>query len=245
MQFFSKTDCGKVRTNNEDNYYASEESFGLLMIVADGMGGHQAGEIASLQAVKTVTEHIKSNITEKAAPNKILDILRTAINKANEDVFTSASSDKKLNGMGTTIDICIIMGSTAYIAHVGDSRVYRISKSGKITQITRDHSLVQHLIENGTITEEEAKIHPQRNIITRALGTGSFVESDTYISKFEDGDNILLCSDGLTSMVADSIISEIIMSENSPEKAVNALIDAANNAGGNDNITAVIARKAN
>ena len=169
--------------------------------------------------------------------------MRTAINKANEEVFLASASDKKLSGMGTTIDICVIAGASAYIAHVGDSRVYRISKTGKITQITNDHSLVQYLLENGTITKEEAQTHPQRNIITRALGTETSVEADTYISGFENGDNILLCSDGLTNMVSDERISAIVLSEDSPEKAVISLIAAANDAGGNDNITVVLAKK--
>lgn len=242
MQFFSQSDCGKVRTNNEDNCYLSEEAFGLLMIVADGMGGHQAGEIASYRATRVAAEYIKINFPEKTAPYKILGVLRTAVKKANEEVFLASVSDNNLKGMGTTIDICVITGTHVYIAHVGDSRVYRISKEGEITQITSDHSLVQYLLENGTITQEEAQTHPQRNIITRALGTENSVETDTYISEFKDGDNILLCSDGLTNMVSDTAIAEIVLSESSPEKAVTALINAANDAGGSDNITAVLAR---
>lgn len=243
MQFFSQSDCGSVRENNEDSCFAGRVGRYTVLMVADGMGGASGGEIASAAAVKTVREFIEQKIKRSSSPGQILEIMRGAVHRANLDIMTVAAGDRKLDGMGTTVDVCVIDGSTAYIAHVGDSRVYRIDKSGKAVRITRDHSLIEYMLETGVITPEEAETHPQRHVITRALGTELNVEADTYITPFEKNETLLLCSDGLTNMVSEEKIAEITASAENTEQAAKSLINAANAAGGTDNITVVLARK--
>lgn len=243
MQFFSQSDRGAVRENNEDSCFAGRVGRYTLLIVADGMGGASGGEVASASAVKTVCDFVGQRLKRNSSPGQILEVLRGAVQRANLDIMTLAAGDRKLDGMGTTIDVCAADGDSAYIAHVGDSRVYRIDKSGRAIRITRDHSLMEYMLETGVITREEAETHPQRHVITRALGTELHVEADTYITPFEKNDTLLLCSDGLTNMVSDEKIAEIVSAADSTEQAAKNLIDAANAAGGTDNITVVLARR--
>lgn len=237
------TNCGMIRQNNEDSFFARNIGDYTLLIVADGMGGHNGGEIASSEAVKVASDYISQRLKKHMTPSRICQILQGAVNRANMDIFTIASSDQNLSGMGTTVDVCVTDGSNAYIAHVGDSRVYKINNEKKAVQITRDHSLVEYMIATGQITRAEAENHPQRHMITRALGTDSSVEADTYVVSLSNGDTILLCTDGLSNMLNGKEIAQIVLKNDDLSVAASALTDAANNRGGFDNITVVMYRK--
>lgn len=229
MKIYGITDKGMVRKSNQDCFYISEQ--GSWCVIADGMGGHNGGETASTMAVRIISEVM-------AQPNDDAeDALRTAIVAANNAVYKKSTEKSELDGMGTTVVLLKMDGSIAYIGHVGDSRAYYINGE-KIIQLTKDHSIVQKLIDSGTITPNQAKNHPQKNLITRAVGTERFVEIDVNRVICTAGDYILLCTDGLSSMVDDKDIFNIIM-EN-PDTAVKNLVDAANSAGGRDNVTAVL-----
>lgn len=241
MQFFSLSDRGKRRTNNED--FAIAEAFNdyIILILADGMGGHKGGEIASGCGAKTALSSIKSKLKNTTTPEDIQSIISKAVKRANLEILAEAQSCESLEGMGTTMDVCVVKENTAYIAHVGDSRVYKIGADEKITQITRDHSLVEYMLESGAITYEEAQHHPQKNVITRALGTNSSVEVDTFTTDIAKGDKLLLCSDGLTNMVEEAKIAKIVSSEESLDKIAHTLVSEANTKGGVDNITVIVA----
>lgn len=225
MKMYGATDIGLVRATNQDNFYI--DTPGKWTVVADGMGGHNGGETASAVAV----DEIKKVMSAK-------DGIKKAITVANTVVYRMATENKELAGMGTTAVLCKVDKGKANIAHVGDSRAY-IYSGGKLTQITKDHSIVQQLIDSGTITPEQAIYHPQRNLITRAVGTEKNILVDFNTVDFKDGDCILLCSDGLSSYVMDKDI-ENILANNSGSNAVDKLIEAAINSGGKDNITVVL-----
>lgn len=227
MFYATGTDIGKVRTNNEDYVYAKEN----IMIVADGMGGHNAGEVASRIAVETAME-ILSGIKENYIEN-----IKVAIETANEKVFSMATGERA--GMGTTMDICIYSAGKLFLGHVGDSRVYAI-RNGEAIRITSDHSYVEMLLSKGEITKEEAENYPMKHMITRAVGVGEKTECDFYEFDIEENDKILLCTDGLTNMVKDEDIADIVTKAEVPEEAVENLIIRANEAGGKDNISAIV-----
>lgn len=239
MQVFAKTDIGKARKTNEDFYYVSKPEDKIkLFILADGMGGYSAGEVASQMAVKTVKEYIykhfeKNNDTQEKIENLLID----SIEYANNVIYKKAESKKELNGMGTTLDVCLIYNNKVYIGHVGDSRVYRIRKDF-MRKLTKDHSYVQTLIEDGEITKEEAFYHPKKNMITKALGCNEKIEPDVYIKTFIKDDIILMTSDGLTNMVREDEIYNIIKQDK--VNATENLVKQANDNGGYDNITVVI-----
>lgn len=239
MQVFAKTDIGRERKINEDFYYISEAEDKIkLFILADGMGGYNAGEVASKMAVEAVKEYIYKHFQKnKDSKEKIEDLLREAIEYANNVVYKKSQSQKELNGMGTTLDVCLIYNSKVYIGHVGDSRVYRIRKEF-MRRITRDHSYVQTLIEDGTITKEEAFHHPKKNMLTKALGCMEKVEPDIYTKTFIKDDMILMSSDGLTNMIKEDEIYNTIKQDK--ENATENLVKQANDNGGYDNITVVI-----
>lgn len=225
MQIWGVTNQGMVRSNNQDNFYIGE---GWCMI-ADGMGGHNGGETASAMAVETAAAHLKEHPFD-------FDGIVPAANRA---IFERAVNEKELAGMGTTIVLAHAPSPHMMrILHVGDSRAYKICRRG-IFPLTRDHSVVEELIEQGTITREEAKTHPQRHFITRAVGTTPHVEAEICLADIAEGDMILLCTDGLTNMVSDREIYDIVMSEK-PEEAPEKLVALANEHGGADNITAVL-----
>lgn len=236
MKVSSATSVGRIRPSNEDSYFVSppESSDMVLAVVADGMGGHNAGEIASGKAVSI----LKKNVQEGNGENP-RDILIRAVEKANREIYEMSIKESKFSGMGTTITACIADDNRVTAAQVGDSRLYLI-REGKITQITKDHSLVEMLLENGRITEEEAKHHPQKNVITRAVGTEKNVEVDMYEFTAKAGDVILLCSDGLVNMVENEEILSVIISRDALDSAADKLVDAAEIAGGTDNITVVL-----
>lgn len=236
---FAKTDIGKARDTNQDYYYVSTPEEPIqLYILADGMGGYNGGEIASRLATDAVQRYIKTNFPE--APKErdaILYLLKSAMEYANMVVYEKSKEVKELEGMGTTLEICLIYNNRAYIGHIGDSRIYRI-RGQFIRKLTTDHSYVETLVKDGTITKEEAKHHPKKNMLMKALGCLEFAEPDVMVKNFQKGDIIVMTSDGLTNMVEESTIHETII--NNFENSDKLLIDMANNAGGVDNITVVI-----
>ena len=219
------------RENNEDFFLVDLER--NLFIVADGMGGHRAGEIASALAVKAVKEYL-SNIPGINAAAAI----REAVQAANYQVFVHASLEDALEGMGTTLTVLWIVGRTGYVAHVGDSRAYLI-RDGAIDRITCDHSLVQEMVENGGLSEYEARIHPQRNILTRAVGTQSQALVDVDVVNLKK-DILLLCTDGLNSVLSDEEICNIVTSSTTVTQSSSTLVNCAAQRGGQDNITAIV-----
>ena len=239
MRAFAKSDIGKVRDMNQDSFYISKpEDKVQLFIVADGMGGYKGGEVASKLAVETSKNYILNNFDSiEHDRESILNLIKSAIEYANLVVFEKSKEIPELENMGTTLDVCLVIPNKVYIGHVGDSRVYRKRKDF-FRKLTTDHSYVQKLVSDGTITKEEAYNHPKKNMLIKALGCSSFVEPDTSVKGFLKDDVLLMCSDGLTNMLRDEEIAKII-SEN-PVEACNKLVEAANNNGGFDNITTVI-----
>lgn len=236
MKVSSATSVGRTRPLNEDAYFVSElnGSDTVLAIVADGMGGHNAGEIASGKAVGVVKKDVPKNLGKNPK-----DLLIKAVNNANREIYEMSKNEEGMSGMGTTITACVAESNHVTAIQVGDSRLYLVQKDS-ITQITKDHSLVEMLVENGKITKEQAKIHPQKNIITRAVGTDKTVDADIYEFNVEPGDIILLCSDGLVNMVEDEEILSVINTSETLEFAANKLVESAENAGGTDNITVIL-----
>ncbi len=243
ITFACKTDVGRVRDHNED--YAIAEApveaerrrRGMVFIIADGMGGHQAGEVASERAARTTLEEYY------AAPmDDVPASLRHAIQTANNQVYQMAQANVARAGMGTTIVMAAIIGREVHIANVGDSRAYLVRHALRtITQITTDHSFVGEQVQAGILTKEQAKLHPQRNVITRALGSAPTVQVDTYQGDLQEGDIILLCSDGLTEHVTEEKIQELV-THYDPEAAATRLIGLAKEGGGSDNISVIVLR---
>lgn len=238
MNILAKTDIGKAREMNQDCYYIPGPDEELkLYIVADGMGGYNGGDVASNLAVFTSKKYIYENVKQNMQEEDIKQLLINAIYAANKAVFEKSQSTEELEEMGTTLDICFIYNNKMYIGHIGDSRVYKI-KENKIEQITTDHSYVQKLLKEGSITEEEAKNHPKRNMLMKALGTQENEEPDIYMLNLETGDIILMCTDGLTNLVNEEDVCEIITQD--IHKSHEILIETANKKGGMDNITVII-----
>ena len=228
-----RTDIGKLRKQNEDAAWFDESR--AVFAVADGMGGHLAGEVASRMAIEAVQRMAKDNDVPGIAA------LRDAVAGAHETILTHAQSHIECAGMGTTLSVLWLSRNYAYIAHVGDSRIYRL-RAGSLSQITQDHSLVEELVRAGLITREQARTHPRRNIITRALGTHGENEPDLLVTDVQDGDLFLLCTDGLTGMVTDAQIERILL-ESDMEAAADALLAAALDAGGRDNVTLILCER--
>jgi protein phosphatase len=232
LQPFGVTDAGKVRQNNEDALLVGEGTDETLFAVADGIGGFEAGEVASSIAI---------DVLKRLQPD---DSFEQAIREANRRILAAGRGDEKLSGMGTTV-VAVRFGGTqaepvAEVAHVGDSRAYLV-RDGEVRPVTEDHSLVAELVRSGDLTRAQAAEHPQKNLITRALGADEEVDVDTAVLPIEAGDRVLLCSDGLSDMVPEARISEIVLeSPDDPERASRGLLSAALEAGGNDNITVVI-----
>jgi PPM family protein phosphatase len=229
----SITETGKVRQANEDAVLET----GNLFAVADGMGGHQAGEVASAMALGVIGQYIEDNLG-LIPGEKLVEKAATA---ANASVYQKASSSSKYRQMGTTLTMIYREGDTAYIAHVGDSRAY-LFRDGNLRRLTRDHSLVAALVEDGEITEEQAMHHPQRNIILRALGLSPQVEVDISAVKIMPGDVFLIASDGLTGLIEDAKVAEVLAAPREPSEWARALVDMALDAGGTDNVSVVVVR---
>lgn len=237
MNLFSMTDVGRKREINEDYIYASDKPVGNLpnlFIVADGMGGHNAGDYASRHAVEKVVEVIEADTEEYDAEN----ILQKAIDDANAYINRMSRQDRKYRGMGTTFVAVTFDGHRVTVANVGDSRMYIINDF--ITQITKDHSLVEEMVEMGGIDREAARTHPDKNIITRAIGVKEYVLVDFFDVHIGDKEKILLCTDGLTNMLRDDEIHRIIIGNSSLDEAGRKLIETANENGGVDNIAVVL-----
>lgn len=235
MRMGECTDIGRMRDTNEDSYfsYLNENLVGGM--VADGMGGHNAGEVAS----RMTTMIVKDSIIQKFNPDinyiECGEIIRRAFLDANEEIFEYARHHKEAEGMGTTASSGFIFKNKLITVHVGDSRVYTVNTDG-IKQITTDHSYVQELLRRGTITEEDVKTHPQKNIITRAIGTEPTIKVDVSIKDY-NGEVVFICSDGLSNLVSDEQIFEVINKNDDLQMAMVKLVELANKKGGNDNIT--------
>ena len=225
----SKT--GLVRQRNEDRFYAQ----GPLLIVADGMGGYTGGEYASTMVVDTIVE-----VVDKATEIST-EVLENAILKANRMVYEKSQSYKELEGMGTTAVVAYVQEDTLYWAHVGDSRLYLYGQEG-LHRMTKDHSMVQQLVEAGTITEDEVIHHPKRNMLTRAIGVYETVEVDTGVVEVHQNDRILLCSDGLSGYIEESKIELVLSEENDERRALEDLVHLVYDAGARDNVTIVLGR---
>ncbi len=237
MKIYSKIDKGIVRNSNQDAYFAGEISQEITFaVVCDGMGGAKAGNVASTAAVKSISEYIANSYRNNMSLDDITKMLRNAIISANIEVYDMASQNEQLQGMGTTVVAAVVRGENAVIANVGDSRVYLIDDS--ITQLTTDHSIVQTLIESGKITVEDAKVHPRKNVITRALGAESDVAVDIAEYNLSENNTLLLCTDGLTNFVSEEDILKTFK-ENDISVVSEKLVELANIGGGGDNITAV------
>ena len=239
MRIYSATDVGQKRKMNQDYVFVSEGPVGNLpnlFTVADGMGGHNAGDYASSHAVRILVDEIR----EDADYNPV-KVIRHAIETANTEIRNRAQEDENLRGMGTTMVVATIVDQYAYVANVGDSRLYVIQDG--IHQITRDHSLVQEMVKMGEISEEEARNHPDKNIITRAIGVKENVEPDIYEYRLKKGDIILMCTDGLSNMVEDEDMFNIVKGSRDVVEAVQMLIEKANSNGGRDNIGVIVAEQ--
>ena len=249
----SVTDVGRVRKSNQDAYCAllapnTPPGVGGVLAVADGMGGHQGGERASQMATAGVRRllgkarpGVSPDTVPPASPDGRLAQIRDVVTKVNGEVFAAANTPET-RGMGTTLSLAVIEGATLSVGHVGDSRVYLL-RNGSLAQLTPDHSWVAEEVARGALSPEDARQHPRRNLITRAVGIGPSVEPFTFSAELEQGDTLLLCSDGLHGLVPDEQIGAVL-SGKEPKEAADTLIEMANAAGGNDNITAVVARVA-
>jgi serine/threonine protein phosphatase PrpC len=239
LKFAAGTDKGLLREINEDSCMIIPgcSSSPYAFIIADGMGGHNCGEIASRMAVEYVSEFMRSN-GSKLGRDNMQQELRSVVEQANRAVYEKSLESDEYSGMGTTLTIAVIDGETLTAAHVGDSRLYMV-RDGEIRQLTEDHSYIGELLRSGSLTREEAEKHPGRNIITRAVGCSPEILVDVVSQEIMKNDIFILCTDGLTNMICDNEISGIVR-ENSPEEACSRLIEAANRQGGDDNITVIV-----
>lgn len=241
MKCFGLSDIGNIRKNNEDFYKVKMYDNNVaLAVIADGMGGTNGGEIASSIACETIFDLFENQYSEfpTFTERKIKQTIINYVKSANEIIYNKSLKNIDLKNMGTTIVLSLYINGTLYIANVGDSRLY-INTNGKLNQITKDHSYVEELLKLGMISDEQAKSHPQKNIITRALGTDENVEVDLYTEKLSKSDKVLLCTDGLTNMISDDDILKY-MSDDDLSFIAKSLIDEAKLRGGNDNITVVV-----
>jgi len=239
LESFAITDIGSRREVNQDYVYCNDDAVGLLpnlYIVADGMGGHKAGDFASRYSVSEFEKELKE---QKA--RTIIGSMEGAIRQVNEKLLKEAAAEPEYEGMGTTFVAACIHEGTLFVLNIGDSRLYLIHEKGTIRQITQDHSLVEEKIQRGEIDRKDAKNHPEKNVITRALGAMEQVVPDFFEVELEPGDYVLLCSDGLTNMVEDVNMKEIVLSQDTTlEEKAGKLIDLANENGGRDNISLVL-----
>ena len=236
------TDTGLRRNHNED-HIGFNQKLGIA-VLADGMGGHQAGEIAAHMAVESVLEHLQDLADRQSSRpitgSQLLEFVSNTISYSNSMIYQAAEALEEHKGMGTTLVAAIVKGSQIYAGHVGDSRLY-LFRDGELKRITRDHSLVQDLVDRGFYTEEEARMASVGHIVTRALGTKADVEVDTIQHELQQGDVLMLCSDGLSDMVADWLIADSLNERNENlEETANKLVELANRNGGKDNISVIL-----
>ena len=236
LSSYAMTDIGRTRTVNQDYVFSCLEPIGNLpnlFIVADGMGGHQAGDFASSYSVKKFLESVSLSLQKN--PHKIFE---DAIRYANRELIEKSKANPDLRGMGTTLVALTIIGEKAYVANVGDSRLYCMEDV--LTQVTIDHSLVQEMIRIGELTKEDARFHPDKNIITRAVGAGKDIRADFFEFTLTQKSILLMCSDGLSNMVEDEQLAVLLKSAKTPEKIGKKLIETANKNGGKDNIAVIV-----
>lgn len=239
MEVYSKTDIGLVRKENQDSSAFSVISSSCVWaVVCDGMGGANGGKEASLLAVEHITENLNRDYRDTMSAEEIGDMLIRAAEEANSLIFTKSLEDPDLCGMGTTCDLAFVRGSTVHVVHVGDSRTYSI-RGAKILQITEDHSVVQEMVNRGELTPDQAMIHPNKNLITRAIGVSPEVHIDYIEAEFACGDVILLCSDGLSNFVSKADMVKIV-NENRGIMMIDTLVETAKRHGGSDNITVTV-----
>lgn len=240
MRYAAESDSGKVRELNEDSYkiIAGHQGVPDTFIVADGMGGHSSGEVASRMAVEFAEEYVLKH-PDMFSKEDTLSGIKKLMEEANRTVFLKAAETQENFGMGTTFIASVILNNVLYIGHIGDSRVYLI-REGRIQRLTTDHSYIEELVRNGSLTREEAENHPKKNIITRALGCEEEALVDTLSIGIEDGDIFVLCTDGLTNMLKEDEILAIISSNGEPKDACRELVSLANEKGGDDNITVIV-----
>ena len=239
IKAYAKSDVGKVRELNEDSFYISDSLDEIqLYILADGMGGYKGGEVASKLAIQSAKNYIESNFKEiEKDKDSIIQLVGSSVEYANMIVYEKSKENDELNGMGTTLDVCLIYNNRVFIGHVGDSRVYRIRKEF-MRKLTQDHSYVQKLVKDGTITKEEAVHHPQKNMLMKALGCNAFVEPDVMVKGFLKDDILIMNSDGLTNLVSKEEIFK--WTKKDIEQAPRELVNLANENGGYDNITVIV-----
>ena len=239
IKAYAKSDVGKVRELNEDSFYISDSLDEIqLYILADGMGGYNGGEIASKLAIQSAKNYIESNFKEiEKDKDSIIQLVGSSVEYANMIVYEKSKENDELNGMGTTLEVCLIYNNRVFIGHVGDSRVYRIRKEF-MRKLTQDHSYVQKLVKDGTITKEEAVHHPQKNMLMKALGCNAFVEPDVMVKGFLKDDILIMNSDGLTNLVSQEEIFREAKTD--IEQAPKELVNLANEKGGYDNITVIV-----
>ena len=240
MEYYALSDTGRLREQNQDFYCVSEEGRYPVYVLCDGMGGHRAGEVASEKAAKDITETMVDLMNED--DGSLFVKIASSVSHANNLVYSMSLKEPLYSGMGTTCEICAISPDGAHIGHIGDSRVYIFAEKG-LYQVTKDHSLVEEMIDQGRLTREEAATYEQRSYITRALGTQPTVQADTYLVAFRPGDIILMCSDGLTNMVAEIDIAYVLSEKTSLEEKAKRLVDMANDNGGQDNITVILIKR--
>lgn len=238
MQIFAKTDKGKVRSTNQDSFYINTLSDGsALAVVCDGMGGANAGDVASRTAVEIISNYVVNSYSPTMNFDDTVKLITNAVMSANIEIFDMSQKNELLKGMGTTAVISVVRDDSAVICNVGDSRAYLVN--GELKQITRDHSVVQSLVESGDLLPEQAINHPEKNVITRALGVEENVITDSYIVDFNKDSKILLCTDGMSNFVSSETLLKII-NNNETDKITALLIDEANFGGGKDNITVAV-----
>jgi protein phosphatase len=235
LRYAVASDVGQRRDANEDSVYTSSR----LLAVADGMGGHVAGEVASSAAIAAVTD-LDRRLADENAKADLLEVLSETVTDAASRLTGLADEDPALQGMGTTLTALLWDGTRLVVAHVGDSRAYRL-RAGELAQITRDHTVVQELVDQGRITPEAATTHPSRSVLTRALQSGGEADPDVFTLDVQPGDRYLICSDGLSDVVPPELLREVLAAVAEPEAAVGKLVELANEAGGPDNITCVVA----
>lgn len=236
MRVYAATDVGREREVNQDYIFCSVEPVGKLpnlFIVADGMGGHKAGDLASRYTVETFIESVKASDSDNP-----ITIINDAIVEANGRLLEKAEESEAYSGMGTTLVVCTIIGESMYVANVGDSRLYLYD--GKLSQITRDHSLVEEMVSLGRIERSEARYHEKKNVITRAVGGSKEIMADFFEAELTAGNRIIMCSDGLSNMVEDGEIEQVLADNASVEEKTKKLLDRANENGGKDNIAIII-----
>ncbi len=242
LEFFSATDTGRARNNNEDSVAVDEDSH--LLVLADGMGGYNAGEVASGMAtsfIKTELGRWLSEASDNASDTDVRRAMDICVDNANRAIFNAANSNPQYAGMGTTLVVGVFRDGRLLMGHVGDSRGYRL-RGGRLAQITHDHSLLQEQIDSGLITAEQAAFSANKNLVTRAVGVEDTVLLETHLHDVLPGDMYLLCSDGLSDMLDDESIAQLLQSSDALPEVAAALVDAANDAGGKDNISVVLAR---